>query len=407
MVKANKSKNKKTIKLVVKTNNNKKNKNRNKNKKNLTVVYNNKMDTKMSTYLTALTNPFMRSAAGARIPDPFSTEAAVAAKSQGRVIITSNQDGEVNFVFIGRPKQALFSPTPDTKTNNISSASGVTAYTANPKWFYSETSASLALKYDEIRTVVNAIRLHGLQAMGAGIGEFWVARVPMTRNIYGPNVLEAAAVSDSYSLQQICGMPTDSAGYVPISIEAIPGAQRYDVSEMFGRNLICVNRAYSGDHTRWQACTNQLNFDATHRYAQSVEYVTTGGTIVNGDSADDTDPNGWSCILFRGTGFPASTKVFSMDILSHYEVVPVYSTANSGSSTVIQSGHAPPVWSEASIAQAKNMMQKVNFATLYDVVKRGAAIYNDYSSGGMIGVAKNLRGQYKQDASTYRTIAGY
>jgi hypothetical protein len=243
--------------------------------------------------------------------------------------------------------------------------------------------------------------------MGTGTGEFWVEQIPMGSTLYGPNVLAASApTNDSYSLQQITGMACDGGGYVPTAIEALPSAQHYDVSELFGRELLMVNKPTCGDHMKWQTCVDQTQYDTTHKFGQSVEFVTATGAINVVDGEDDTDTNGWTCLVLRGINFPtaANSKVLSIEFIIRYEVIPVTSTLASGGCPIATVSSRPSPWTDQALSIARTMINRTNFSTLIDVVKRGAVAYNDYAQGGLNAV---VRGQFRSSAASYKGITGF
>jgi hypothetical protein len=66
-----------------------------------------------------------------------------------------------------------------------------------------------------------------------------------------------------------------------------------------------------------------------------------------------------------------------------------------------------PTWSAQAIDAVRTIHSKFDFATLIDVVKRGARTYADYRSGGLGRVFSNLIIGKSNNANSYRAITGY
>jgi len=338
-----------------------------------------------SSYELALFDPSNPNAAGARVPDPWGT-ATVPFKMHSRVSIISDSTGNFDFIFIGRPKQTA------VINNGTIGTGSLTAYAGGTKWYYAESTATLTAKAQSWRMVGNGLSITNIQATGTATGSFYAARVPMCKHLYGPNLLDSVTVaSASVSLEKVCGVSADSAGYVPVSIENFQEKAKYDVSEYMGRRTLLNNKPISGaayDFFNTEPTVGD-QVTATQRVFTDV-VVNSSNAVAYGDcdSADDTAAEGWTCILIRGTGYPVSVPVIEIECFTHWEGVPTVNTTVGGGSVSLPANVKPqPTASNNMLMRAQELISKVPFSTLVNVVKQGAIAYADYETGGLAKAA--------------------
>jgi len=342
----------------------------------------------MDNYLRALMDPVSADAIGVKAPNPYSV-ASNTFRNRTKVVITPDTNGNWDFVYMGRPFQTAF------KTTGTLTAGALTPYGAATNWYYAEDVTSLGAKMSSFRVVANGLRIKNIQAPGTAIGQIVVARVPMSRNLYGPNLLATTAPSsNNYSLQQICGISTDDDGFVPLTIEDLPGAEEYDIAEVLGREIIVANKPTSGCAFDFSTTNDQVPYNGNKKVAQEIEYDASTGLVQVGDTNETTTSAGWTCILIRGVNFPtgATTKCIELELVSHVEGEPKISKVVGGAALFVPDTTTSESWPVAALNSAMSFASKMPMARLIDVVARGVTAYRDYKQGGLRAVADRYRG---------------
>jgi len=147
------------------------------------------------------------------------------------------------------------------------------------------------------------------------------------------------------------GQYVDTNGLIPVNILELPGAKEYSMqdlmqSEIEISNIPCSSNAFDFNSTTNFSGTDALPVGGLQQaagvnIADTVVVSNVGGTLYNGSgSLDDSSSDGWTCILVRFEGLPASTTpIAEIEYAIHIEGSPVVAT--SSAATFVPSGMTP------------------------------------------------------------------
>lgn len=321
-------------------------------------------------YTAALVDPVNSLARGARVPDIFAVPTDTFS-STGTVTLACDTSGDADFVWIGRPLHACAA----SSTAYIAS-SAFTPYAASTKCQYASTETTLQGVVSGYRMVGNGVRVKNLQPGQSATGKLIVARVPMSKLFFNPDMLKNDSISFATMLPKLCGIAVDGAGKVPISIIELPDAQEYEVQELAGCHANLANMPCSGK--AWDFCTTNTNMTTAtgSQSLENVDIVSASGvvTTANNDSIDSASTDGWTCILMRFVGGPTSvTNVLDIDTSIHIEGIPIISTSSTGIvSFVPDCKPEPPAKASGMREKALAIAQNIPFGEIVRGIGRTA-----------------------------------
>ncbi len=313
-------------------NNNNKNKNKNKNKKNVQITINNNANKNVSKpnqrgkvlqspvfrrYAMCLANPFSEKALNAKVPDMYNAN-TTCLHNRGRTIITSDAIGDVSFVFIGHPELTYILHTPPHSTS-------LTKIGATP--VYSVTT-DLSSKLSSYRVVSNGVKIENIQAPLNMTGRMYCAQFNMTDDFFSPEMMAVTAPDGNVLLPRLCGVVSEPVtDYVPLSISNANGVKEYTAANMTSAAVYANNRPVAPDAFKF----SDSKHDSTYAtgYTQGTNLlINASGNVSFAATSSSVDTSGWTCLLFRGSGFPENTKVLAVDHMIHLEGTPTLSSGD-------------------------------------------------------------------------------
>jgi hypothetical protein len=335
-------------------------------------------------YAIALRDPLSPMSMGARVPRPYYLPTTTM-HTRIKQYIKSDANGDFSFAILGHPLHTMWAGTGVV-------SGGLAKYTQN-NVYAAEGISSLQSKFSEYRLVAAGVELHNLQPASTGIGVISIARVPLAKTLPTPAMLENVAATASNLLPILCGVAVDSGGNVPLGIQDLPGAEEYSIDELLGRRIKCACTPISGSAFDMKN-TSDAAYNATTTLADTVLITDSTNTVdetVAGTS-DVSSGDGWTCILVRGSGFPASSAapVLEMYIGLHVEGVSAVSTVSTGGSALVPDSKRESR-STLSMDKILSYASKLDVANLVDKVKHVALGVNAARNGNIAGVQNSWR----------------
>jgi hypothetical protein len=265
-------------------------------------------------------------------------------------------------------------------SGNISST-GATPFAANGNTYYVASYGSLSSKYSSYRVVSNGVRVVNNMAQLNARGRLFVARVPLPKTIPGQNVMGLLTYDDMF--KRLSGIASDSGGNIPSNIIELPNACEIPIQSIMGSRCAHLsNSPTSAKAFDW--CSTIDNTVNSANYEAPVSTTNSAGTSIAShpnDTLDSTFTDGWSCIVIRGEGFPASTNaVVELRTAVHLEFIPQISTT---------AGFTPDslrVAGSGNLDQALKKAKQEVFGTIVDqagawAVNRAAELATKYIKG--------------------------
>jgi hypothetical protein len=334
----------------------------------------------MQSYSTALVNATDDAAEGARVPDMYALPTTTL-RSKGQLVLTSDANGSFDFVWIGRPYHACYSKggSATVTTNPYTPYAGTSTVSA------AVTMAVFNTQFSTYRVVGNGIKMRNLQAPLNATGRLIVSRLPLAKNVPGPNLLTAHSLVANLALQNICGVSQDANSLVPTAIIELPDSQEYTIDEILGREIVLNNKPISGRAFEFCSTYNKSAVSAVVANDYLGDEILATGNIFGSndyDSQDMTNTDGWTCLLIRGLGFPVSTNIFEMDAAIHVEGIPAVSTIVGAATFVPASMRLKPTI--GGLDRIMDRIQRLPVSTLVDVaMKTAVGNYSGALNSGM------------------------
>lgn len=205
------------------------------------------------------------------------------------------------------------------------------------------TQTSLQSAFSAYRVVANGVRIRSLLAPLNATGRLIVARVPMGKRFVGPNALTNSASSPGALFNRLTGMFLDTTGHVPVNILNLPVKSECTVTELLSKQMECSNRCIGDTAFEFRNASNTDTLYGAGTTIADEVIINAAGAVVYSDAEDDVLTDGWTCVLIRGEGFPASVASLDLEMCSHLEGVPnVYSSGATGMATYVSSAIAMP-----------------------------------------------------------------
>lgn len=342
-----------------------------------------------SHYMTALVSPWAMGAIGARIPSRFAVPTDTK-HFNGRVTLGSDASGSFSYVYIGHPLWTAFAPVP---TNVLSNP--FVLYGSNPSVSAITSLAGLAGQFSSYRVVANGCRIRSMLAPLSATGRLVAARIPMGKRFVGPNALAGYASTVPNLMQRLTGMSLESlTNHVPISIMNLNVRQECTAGELMMKHMSCANRCIGETAFEFRnASSTDTAYNATQNIGDEVIVNITGGATVASDAEDDCLTDGWTCILIRGEGFPASTACLDIEVSSHLEGIPIVQTTGIGVAAYVSSSASEPS-SATTVDKVLNAIKNVPFGQLSDIAATVGNAYSSYNQNRMMGRAALMLGGY-------------
>ncbi len=274
----------------------------------------------------AIWDPLNANSIGAKVPGSCAYP-TMTSHQRGLSILKSDANGEFSMVFIGNPLYTAIFPIDPFSTNltKMNSDSSVKMYRA-------VSEDVLEGVFDQYRLVAAGFSLANVQPPTTMTGSLWVARVPCNSNFWSPQLwVPTASPSESEVLEELCSIKSESGtNYVPLSIITLKTCQNYISSQLMnGRvkgNVGPIN--LDAFDFRPAKCSNA--YDNTYKVGSLVKVNNSTG-VVTQVSDNFSDLGGFCCYLIRGSGFPASSKIFQLETNILIEGTPNIGTGNSSS----------------------------------------------------------------------------
>lgn len=325
-------------------------------------------------------SPWSPFAIGARVPSKFAVPTDTR-HFTGRITLNSDSSGNLSYVWIGHPLWTGFAPY-STVPVPAPAVNPLTTYTANPSVGAAMTLASLGAAFSSYRMVGNGLQIHNMQAPLNATGRIIVARVPMGKRFFGPNALQNNASTPAYLFNRLTGMTLDAGNHIPVNILNLPVVSELSVSQLLTSQINCANRCIGDTAFEFRnASAYDTAYSGTLVTGDEVLVTATGSVQLNGiDAEDDILSDGWTCILIRGEGLPASTACLDLRVCSHIEGVPaVYGSGPSGAASFV-SAAAPTTSSAGSLDRILDSIRSVPFGQIVATAQTTARVaYTGYS----------------------------
>lgn len=323
-----------------------------------------------SPYKWVLTDPCSPLAAGARVPGTWSFPSTTC-KLKSRVELAPDINGNFSYCFIGHP--TLWSWTNNTSTV---ASSSFPRYAGCDNFDFGCDTTYLQNKFSTFRSVGNGIRIMNMQPALSAKGRITIARVPMGKTGFGPNMLNSLDVAPSQQLSRLCGISAvATGGAIPMSIIELPESAEYTVSELLEKEIVMANIPTSPNAFKWSETSDSSQIINQFYEFENVAVDSTTG-LPNGSTADRDAfaecTEGWTCLLIRGEGFPTDPSVvLSLSTTSHLEGTTAI-TNSSGGATYVSDSVAT-----ASREDAATVVRNVMDRSFNIVREVGASMYNN------------------------------
>lgn len=297
-------------------------------------------------YAQALVDPFHPDAMGARITDEYFYP-SVPQFNRLALTLTSSSAGAV---------QGLFTPSPimlyaDT-TLTTGALTGANLYPHAPGCYYSISNANLTNKFASYRVVAFGVKIRTLMSPFTVTGRLVLAPVPLQNTLVDEALFAATGTPTP---AQVIDNLTNIAGTgapVPVGILDLPGSIEVDAAELLDRQILFSARPVGPGARMWRNMDNSPAWSSNVFAAPDLTFFLPGGPgaqITTGALPTPYCTSTQSArfmqdyvgLMIYGSGLPASTGVFDLEVVYHLETVPVPTATVSGVPDPIPSASAP------------------------------------------------------------------
>ncbi len=338
-------------------------------------------------FLRALMNPFSPEAVGARVCDAFPMPTATY-HVRGSLGATASASGTFKCIILPSPCFTFI-----TRPSGWGSLSGGTDFSQNAVTSgtagYLVTPTAMNAVLTEYRVVAWGIRLLAKDTALAAKGKIMIAVIPTTNNAPSWNTMETVTATDSNVISEYCcGMEFGASNSG--SVLGLPGVQTYSIQDLM-RGEVRVNclpshvefYAFKGtaDRSNLMWASGQVLAD------EGVFNNTTG--LVNataGGRKDIASLRGGVAVVIVGSGLPASTNEFDIEIVYHCEGTP--NVAASASAQLVPSSVKTVVGDTSMVEKLMGVARTA--APIIAQVSRAVVDHSKFSKAALPGATLPL-----------------
>jgi hypothetical protein len=348
----------------------------------------------MSSYKSALIEPFSPNAIGARVPDMFASP-TVTYHYKGTATIKSDSNGVASIFLTPVPYATIVAM--DNASVQTSSATPLTNNTS--RFFAGADPDNIRATLSSARVVGCGFRIRNLLPPNTATGRCIIAPLNICGTVPTAGALKNQQLLSGFFVETLTGLNTTSGGgldtadaHFPSNILEIPTAQEYTIQELISNTITVACKptapnAFNFDNSNDVIVSGSATVTNNGQYFGNEVTSTTGSNnAINKIFSGQNAYSGWTAYAVRFEGLPASTSnAVEIEYIGHLEGTPPVGTA-AGSITPI----GAPVALVDLAGHQSVLSQALNSPAirLIDESLRSAA--SGYITGGAAGAGINL-----------------
>ncbi len=281
-------------------------------------------------YEIALSNPFAVEAIGVRVPDSYCFP-TVTYHFRSTITPTTNASGLCGMCVLPSPCFSLI--------GGSGTFGGPTAFTANSGAYYFVAPLDMQTKLTEYRVVSWGIRLLAKDTALASKGKIWIALVPTTNNAPSWNTLNTVTASGTGVISEYTA--GFDMGYLGSSIQNYPSVRVFSLQDLLRGEVQVTGVPLSNSFYDFKgtADRNDVPWNTGQVLADEGVFNNTAGLVNStaGGRKDIASLRGGMAILIYGSGMPAATNEFDVEVIYHLEGSPNLSSTSGAVTGIVPS----------------------------------------------------------------------